>query len=371
MAAARDERPDEILVVGEADRHRAAVLSRGRLVDVMTVPREDAGGIGSLYLGRIVRRIAAMNAAFVEIGLSQPAFLNLAKGTPAEGKPAIVQLVEAPSAGKAARVSTRIAVEGRFLVLLPREKGIAPSRRLGKPDAARLAELIRPLLQPGEGVVLRANARAATAESLATELSTLRRLWQAASARAEGSPPRRLHAEPGLRRILCAFDSGKTRFIFGDTGSARLARAAATTIDPAIADRIEATDEGAALFERGDVAGALAGADEPVVPLPSGGRIAVEATAALVAVDVDSGTGNPDPLATNCEAAAEVARQLRLRELGGTVLIDFIRMPAKGGRDKVERRLAEAVAIDRMAVQLLGWTRGGLFELVRARNLVG
>jgi ribonuclease G len=368
------QHPDEILVVREADRYRAAALAGGRLVDVMTVPRETTGSVGSVYLGRVVRRVPGMNAGFVEIGLDRPAFLNLTRGTPGEGQPVVVQIVEAASPEKAPRVSMRIALEGRFLVLLPREKGIAPSRRLGKADAARLTGTVKPLMQPGEGVVLRERARGATAVLLKAELAALRALWQAAAAQTAGTPPVCVHAESGLRRILCAFAGEATTFVFGDTESARSARAAAATIAPDIADRIEATSEGAALFDRGDAADALAGAEAREVPLPSGGRIVVDAAAALIAVDVDSGGGSVGAdavLATNLEAAGEVARQLRLRELGGTVVIDFIRMAGKGGREKVERRLAEAVAIDRMPVQLLGWTRGGLYELVRGRGTAG
>jgi ribonuclease G len=367
----REAHPDEVLVVAEAGRYRAAALAQGRLVDAMTVPQEAKGSVGSLYLGRVVRRTPGMNAAFVEIGLERPAFLNLTKSTPAEGKPVLVQIVEAASAGKATRVSTRIAIEGRFLVLLPQEKGIAPSRRLHKSDATRLTDLVKPLLQAGEGIVLREKARSATKALLQAELAALRGVSQSASSRSEGAPPLCLHEETGLRRILCAFDDGRMTFTFGDAESARLARMAAASIAPDISGRIQATGEGAGLFDRGDAGDALAGAEVPEVALPSGGRIAIEATAALIAIDVDSagGSGGPETaLATNLEAAAEVARQLRLRELGGTVMIDFIRMAGKGGREKVERRLTEAVAIDRMPVQLLGWTRGGLFELVRGRS---
>lgn len=356
--------PQEILIVAEAERYRAAAVVDGRLADVLTVPRATKGAVGSIYLGRVVRRTPATNGAFIEIGLDKPAFLNLTKSTPDEGKPVVVQVVEAASQGKAPRVSTRIAIEGRFLVLLPWDKGIAPSRRLSKTDATRLTELVKPLLQPGEGIVVREKARRATKAALQEELAALRSLAQAA--RGDGTPPLRLHEESGLRRILCAFDDGRASFVCGDAETARLARAAAATIAPDLAARIAATDDGAALFDRGDVGDALAAAEGPEVGLPSGGRIVIETTAALVAVDVDSGGG--DPLAASLEAAAEVARQLRLRELGGTVMVDFIRMSAKGARDKVERRLAEAVAIDRMPVQLLGWTRGGLFELVRGRT---
>jgi ribonuclease G len=366
---ARD-RISEVLIVAEAERYRAAALAEGRLVDAMTVPREAKGSVGSIYLGRVVRRAAAMNAAFVEIGLDRPAFLNLTKSTPEEGKPVVVQIVEEASPGKAPRVSTRIALEGRFVVLLPQDKGIAPSRRLNKADAARLTDLVKPMLQAGEGIVLREKARGATKAALQAELATLRSMAQAIHR--DGTPPQRLHDEAAPRRILCAFDDGNMTFTFGDRESARLARAAAQTIAPDLAERIQAADEGDGLFDRGDVADALAAAAAREVALPSGGRLAIDATAALVAVDVDSGGASAvAALTTNLEAASEVGRQLRLRELGGTVMVDFIRMAAKGGREKVERRLAEAVAIDRLPVQLLGWTRGGLYELVRGRNTTG
>lgn len=363
----RSATSSEILIVAEAARYRAAAVIDGRLVDAMTVPRDAKGTVGSIYLGRIVRRAPGMNAAFVEIGLERPAFLNVTKSTPEEGKPVIVQVVEAASPGKAPRVSARLTIEGRFLVLLPRDKGIAPSRRLSKTDAAHLSDLVRPLLRMGEGIVLRERARGATKVMLQTELAALRALAQ--TIHGDGTPPLRLHEESGLRRLLCTFDDGAARFVCGDAETARLARAAAATIAPDLASRIEATAEGAALFDRGDVGDVLAAAEAREVALPSGGRIAVEATAALIAIDVDSGsTGAEAAVTTNLEAAAAVALQLRLRELGGTVVIDFIRMGVKGGREKVERRLAEAVAIDRQPVQLLGWTRGGLYELVRGRT---
>lgn len=359
----------EVLVVAGERSYRAAALADGRLVDLMTVPREARGNVGSIYLGRVVRRAAGMNAAFVEVGLDRPALLNLGKRTPEEGRPVRVQLVEAASPGKAPRVSMRIALEGRFVVLLPQEKGIAPSRRLGKADAARLTDIVRPMLAAGEGIVLREKARGAEKATLQAELDTLRVLSEAL--RGDGTPPLCLHEEPGLRRVLCAFDDGKAAFVFGDAESARRAKAAAATIAPDLAGRIEATDEGAALFDRGDVGDALARAEGRDVSLPSGGRIAIETTGALVAIDVDSGSaGTEAALTTNLDAAAEAALQLRLRELGGTVMIDFIRMAGKGGREKVERRLAEAVAIDRLPVHLLGWTRGGLYELVRGRTSI-
>jgi Rne/Rng family ribonuclease len=363
--------PDEILIATEPARYRAAAVARGRLVDVMSVPRREAGGVGSIHLGRVVRRAAGMGAAFVEIGLDRPAFLNLGKDTPAEGKPAAVQIVEEAAGGKAARVATRLALEGRFAVLLPRDKGVAPSRRLDAAAARRLADLARPMLQAGEGLVLRAAAAHAARDDLAAELAALRALWQAIAAKLAGTPPVCAHAEHGLRRILCTFAGDPAaRFVAADAETARLAQRLAATIAPDLAGRIAAADEGAALFDRHGVADALAIADGSEVALPSGGRLTIETTRALSAVDVDSGGGSMAAeavLATNLEAADELARQLRLRELGGPVVVDFIRMQRKGDHDRVRRRLARAVASDRLPVQLLGWTPGGLFELARTR----
>ena len=366
------EAPDEILVATEPGRHRAAAVAKGRLVDVMSVGRSDTGTPGSIYLGRVVRRAAGMNAAFVEIGLDRPAFLNLGKGTPEEGKPVAVQLVEEASGDKAARVSTRLALEGRFLVLLPRDKGVAPSRRLDAAAARRLTDLARPLLQAGEGMVLRAAAANASRDLIAAELATLRALWQMIDAKLAGTPPACAHVEHGLRRILCTFAGDPAAaFSFADAAAARTAQRLAATIAPDLARRIAVADEGGALFDRHDVADALAIAEGREVGLPSGGRLTIEATRALTAIDVDSGGGSTAAeaaLAANLEAASEVARQVRLRELGGPVVVDFIRMQRKGDHDKVRRRLAEAVASDRLGVQLLGWTPGGLFELTRART---
>lgn len=366
--------PDEILIATEEERYRAAAIADGELVDVMSVPRRESGTVGSIYLGRVLRHAAALNGAFVEIGLDRPAFLNLGKGTPGEGKPVVVQIVEEESSGKGARVSTRIALEGRFLILLPRDKGLAPSRRLDEKSRTRLSALLKTLLKPEEGLVIRAGAAMASLEGIAAELDALRGLWSAIAGTPEGSPPLCAHAEHGLRRILCTFGARPdARFIFAQDLAMRAALRIAATIGPDLPARIGRAEEGDALLDRYGVGDMLDIAGGREVALPSGGRLTIETVTALTAVDVDSGAGSAAPdavLSTNLEAAGEIARQLRLRELGGPVVIDFIRMQRKGDHEKVRRRLAEAVAFDRFPVQLLGWTQGGLFELNRARAYV-
>lgn len=361
---------DEVLVQTEPDRYRAVAVGGGRPVDAMSVPRRSAGTVGSIYVGRVLRHAGGMNGAFVDIGLGRPAFLNLEKGTPSEGKAVAVQLVEEESPGKGPRVSMRMAIEGRFLVLLPGRKGIAPSRRLDAKDRERLVGLLEPCLH-GEGVIVRAAASQAEPSALAGELDALRRLWQDAAGRLHGTPPLCAHAEHGLRRLLCTFGGAPAvRFVFAEPEAAHLARRLAATVALELGQRIAVAEEGRALFDRHGAADALAIAEGREVPLPSGGRMSVESTAALTAIDVDSGAASTGPetaLTTNLEAAAEIGLQLRLRELGGPVVIDFIRMSRRGDHERVRRRLTQSVESDRLAVQVLGWTQGGLFELSRAR----
>ena len=361
---------DEVLVQTEAERYRAVAVSGGRPVDAMSVPRRSTGTVGSIYVGRVVRRAGGMNGAFVDIGLDRPAFLNLEKGTPDEGKAVAVQLVEGESPGKGVRVSMRIALEGRFLVLLPNRKGVAPSRRLEEKERKRLAELLEPRLH-GEGIIIRAAASRAEPSALAEELDVLRRLWHDIAGRLNGAPPLCAHAEYGLRRLLCAFGGAPAaRFVFAEPEAMRQARSLASTVAPELGQRMAVAEEGGGLFDRYGIADALAIAEGREVPLPSGGKMSIESTAALTAIDVDSGSGSIGPdaaLATNLEAAGEIGLQLRLRELGGPVVVDFIRMSRRGDHERVRRRLAQSVESDRLAVQVLGWTQGGLFELNLAR----
>jgi Rne/Rng family ribonuclease len=204
-----------------------------------------------------------------------------------------------------------------------------------------------------------------------SEFDALRKLWGEIERRLDGSPPLCAHAEHGLRRVLCAFGGDPDlRFVFADPESAGLARALAKTVAPGFESRIAVAEEGGALFDRHGIGDAIALAEGREVPLPSGGRLSIEGTSALTAIDVDSGGGAAGPeaaLTTNLEAATEIALQLRLRELGGPIVVDFIRMSRKGDQERVRCRLTEAVESDRMAVQVLGWTQGGLFELSRAR----
>ncbi len=369
-----EEAPEDVLVTTEGAHYRAVALAAGRPTDVLTAPVETRGAVGSIYVGRVVRHMPGLKAAFVEIGLDRPAFLNLDKTTPPAGKPALVQIVESAEGDKAPRLSRRIALMGRYLILLPYERGVVVSRRLDQKIQANLGGYIRKLVHEG-AVIVRAAAARADGDTLAGECVALQALWTEIAARTEATPPACVHVEHPLRRLLRELGRGpKTCFIFDDAEAARIAREVAPTLGPDLAARIETAPAGTGVLDRDGIAEALASVEAREVPLATGGRLTIERTAALTAIDVDTGPGSADPRAvveTNLEAARETARQLRLRDIGGLVVIDFIRMPGRTDRNRVLATLQRAVDSDPRRVQVLGWTAAGLVELIRSRADAG
>jgi ribonuclease G len=359
-------RVDEVLVESSGDRLRAAVIAGGRLVDLLAEPRDRAGRPGNVHLGRVVRVMENLGAAFLDIGLADTVLLDRGKARLAEGQTLLVQIVEPPAGTKGARVSQRIALSGRGVMLLPGARGITASRRLPRDIAQRLVELAAGLKQADEGLILRTAAADAAGEAIAAEIAALRATWSDIAARAErATAPGCLHAEDALVVLLRDVAGlAPRRIVFDDRGCLRAARGHAGRLYPELADRLEFADD--PLFDRYDVADALAASAEPRVPLMSGGMITVETTAALTAIDVDVGAG-PGPLATNLEAAPEIARQLRLRDVGGLIVVDFVRMGARDESERVLAALRRAVANDRVKLQVLGWTAAGLVELIRPR----
>lgn len=361
---------DEVLVETGVRSLRAAALAGGALVDLADLPRRSADAPGSIYKGRVVGRALGIRGAFIEIGLDRPALLDLASGetAPAEGTAVDVQVIEAAFRSKGCRVSRRLALEGGYVVLLPGGKGVSVSRRIGSADTReRLQELVRHLKRPGEGVIVRRAAALVDDKALAAELARLQALSaRLAAALAEATPPACVHDEgDGLTQLLRRYAAAR-RFVFDDPAMARLAArtAAALGLHAAID-----SESGGKLFERPGVGDVMASASLPEVALPSGGRIVIDVGTALTAIDVDTaaGEGADILLRTNLEAAAEIGRQLWLRDIGGVVVVDFLKTPAASARARIEAALRQAVAGDRIAIELLGWTRAGLFEMIRPR----
>lgn len=361
---------DEILIESTGPSLRAAAVAGGELVEFAEEPRRREGAPGSLYVGRVLRHVAALRGAFVDLGLEKPALLDVNKDVPSEGSIVTVQVVETAAGDKGARVSRRLALEGCYVVFIPGGKGISVSRRVnGEGARRRLQEAAAAGKRAGEGLVVRAAAWGADARAVAAEIASLRRRWRVIAGALKNAQPPACIADDGdgLVRLLRRF-AAAPRFVFDDRALARMAERAAARLG--LSPAVEA-EEGARLFERHGIADILASAQLTELTLPSGGRLHVETAAAVTAIDVDSASavnGADAALLTNLEAAVEIGRQIRLRDLGGVIVVDFLKTPARTTRGRVEAALRRALAPDPVPVQLLGWTRAGLFEIIRTRT---
>lgn len=368
---------DELLIEATPQRVRAAAIVDGGLVDFHAAPRRRVGATGSIYLGRVSRRASAMGAAFVDIGLARPAVLELVGAALPQGATIVVQIVEEGRDDKGARVTRRVGLPGRLVVLLPDGKGVAVSKRFAGANRRTIKEEASRALGQGLGAIVRERATRARPGAIADELALLVSRWtQIAELRARSSVPSCLvDTGDGLAEALDEFAAADPRrIIANDRAAAHALVALAEERYPELTQRIEAAREGEALFDRYDVASVLAAAEDKLIPLPSGGRIIIEPTAALVAIDVDSGaaaTSAGGAVAVNIEAAAALALQVRLRDLCGLIAIDFIRMPRQTERMRVLNALTAAAAPDRRAPRILGFTGAGLVEMIRSRSRQG
>jgi ribonuclease G len=356
---------DELLVAPAGDGAGAASLRaiaiRGGRADDAALLEAGPEAVGAVHRGRVVRVVPGLRAAFVEIGGPRPALLDIGRAAPEAGSVITVQIVERAAGDKAARVSRRIALAGRWVVALAGGRGIAWSRRADAVQAKALAAGLR--APPHAGLLLRRGAE--DAARVAAEATVLGE--QAAAIASDAGPQHCLVPGDPIAALFAEFAASPIGTIaVGDGVLARRITAFAAARYPDLATRIAAAD--ADVLERHGAADALS--DAPEVRLAGGGRIAIERTAALVAIDVDSGerAGRDAIVATNRAAGAEAARQMRLRDLGGLIAIDFIRMDNDpNSRRALQALLAREVARDRRPVDVLGFTAGGVCEVVRGR----
>lgn len=365
----------EVLIECKGGRLRAASLAGDELLEVVTERLKAPDAPGSIYVGRVLGRAPALRATFVDIGLERPALLDVRDDMPREGTTLPVQVIESAFGDKGARVSRRLAVEGRFAVMLPGGKGLAVSSRIASAKRRRqLQEAAGPLKRPGDGLIVRAAAERASAQDLDADVCRLRAAWaDVERALPAAAPPACvLDSSDGLARLLRRLITADVpRLIFDDPLLARRARATAERLFGVTPD-VDVEAQSGVLFDRHGIGDVLASLETSVIRLPSGGRMTIEQTAAVVAIDVDTADatalGAEAPLRTDLEAAAEIGRQTRLRDLGGVIVIDFVRLTERGQRARVEAALRRAAAFDRVAIQLLGWTAAGLFEMIRPRG---
>jgi ribonuclease G len=358
---------------------RAGLLEDGRLLESDQLDEPGADPQGDIVLGRVRKVDRDLGAAFVDCGYAADAFLGArdARHLPgvgrdrqiermvSEGQGVLLQVRQGPAAGKAARVTGDIALVGPYLVYRPRRRGITLSARLERTPAAAGQQARAQALFPDAGVIVRSAAPRATDAELLAELARLRGRWARIEAAASAAtPPARLDGvdDPLHRLLLERLAPDLERIVVGDRASLARARNWLAEWQPGMTLRLESVPDA---FEATGAAEQLEEALQPVVPLPGGGSLIIQSTAALTAIDVNGG-GRP-ALDANLIAAREIARQLRLRRIGGTVVVDFIDLPARGARARVVAALRAAVADDPAPVQVYQMARFGLVEISRKR----
>jgi ribonuclease G len=359
---------------------RTGLLEDGRLVEVDLLDEASEDPRGAILLGRVRRVDRELGAAFVDCGLAADAYLGArdarflagaGRDDPiermlSEGQGVLVQVRHGPAAGKAVRVTGDIALVGVCLVLRPRRSNVALSTRLERTPVAAEQRARALALFPDTGVTLRHAAPLASDAELIAELARLQDRWAQIEVAAKArTPPARIHAgdDPLHRFLLERVAPDLERVVVGDQASLVRARTWLEQWLPALSDRlVSAADP----FEATGTAEQLEKALQPNVPLAGGGSLIIQPTAAFTAIDVN-GAGRR-ALEANLAASREVARQLRLRRIGGTAVVDFIDLPTRAARARLLSALRDAVAADPAPVQVFAMSRFGLVEISRKRT---
>ena len=380
---------DEIMCSVVPGEVRAAFLSEGRLLDLLIERDGGAGRVGEVFLGRVQRVIPGMGAAFVDLGIGRDGFLPASDARRGreerdiaalvtEGEAILVQVTKDAVGDKGPALTANVTIAGRLLVYAPFQDTVAVSHRIS--DAAergRLTAAVEAVAEAGEGFVLRTAAEGVEAEALQADVAEVRARWreiEAARDQAEAPAQLRVELDTVPRILRDHVRQGVERVLIDDADSCAAARGFAQAHLPEIAGLVEHHAGPEPLFARYGLEDEIEGALWPRVTLPSGGGIVIETVEALTAVDVNTarntgrGRQRETILETNLEAAAEIAHQVRLRNLAGRIVIDFISMEESEDRASVLAALRDAFAGDPQPVRIGGFTSLGLAELTRRRG---
>ena len=381
---------EEILINVTPQETRVAIVAAGVVQELLIERAASRGLVGNIYMGKVARVLPGMQSAFVEIGLTRAAFLHVAdirdhkdqpiEKTLAEGQPILVQVVKDPIGSKGARLSTQVSIAGRLLVYLPKDPHIGISQKIEDENGrAALRERLRELLPADErgGYILRTLAETASEEELRADLAYLRHLWQTIHERSAGAEaPKLLYQDLSLaQRVLRDMVNVETTRVLVDSRENFQKLAAfSERYMPQVRARLEHYSGERPLFDLYNVETEIERALSRRVELKSGGYLMIDQTEALTTIDVNTGgyvgSRNFDDTVfkTNLEAAQTIARQLRLRNLGGIIIVDFIDMDSAEHRHAVLEELRRAMARDRTRVTLNGFTALGLVEMTRKRT---
>jgi len=391
---------EDVLVNVTPRETRVAITASGVVQELLVERAASLGLVGNVYVGRVARVLPGMQSAFVEVGLERAAFLHVAdiwghgRSSPkdgedalqpierllAEGQPVLVQVVKDPIGTKGARLSTQISLAGRFLVYLPNDPHIGISQKIEDESGRQLLrERLRELVPADEkgGFIVRTLAEAASDEELRADIDYLRHLWSVIRERSLGAPPPvRLYQDLSLaQRVLRDMvGAGTGRVVVDSRETFHKLSAFAQTYMPNVAAKLEHYTGERPLFDFHNVEPEIEKALSRRVDLKSGGTLVIDQTEALTTIDVNTGgfVGNRNfddtVFKANLEAAQAIARQLRLRNLGGIIIVDFIDMESLEHRAAVLEELKRALARDRMRVTVNGFTALGLVEMTRKRT---
>lgn len=379
---------EELLINVSDDEIRAAIVDDGALAEVVIERAGSESLVGSIYLGRVRRLMPGVEAAFVDIGTERAGFLPLRPPrsdaaappppAPTEGETVCVQVTRDAVGRKGAQLSRRLSLAGRLVVLMPGSDGVSVSRMIAdEAERDRLIGIMADVAGPDERYIVRTAAEGAGRDELQADAEYLRALWvDLAAARENAEAPALLHGElDPLQRILRDHAHERMAAVrFDDSIALGAAREFCRRFMAGVEARLALHDGDAPLFDLYDIDGAIEDALDSRVGLPSGAGIVIESTEAFTAVDVNSGAAAIEAgaeqaaLSVNLEAAAEIARQLRRRNIGGLVVVDFIDMEQDESWQRLEDALAGAVARDRTPIRVVGRTGAGLIELTRRRR---
>ncbi|WP_082499272.1 MULTISPECIES: Rne/Rng family ribonuclease [unclassified Rathayibacter] len=395
---ARREAVDRVMVVrSQQESIRIGVLEDGVLAEHYVARSQEASLIGNVYLGRVQNVLPSMEAAFVDIGRGRNAVLYSGEvdwdaannaGGPRRielalkpGDRVLVQVTKDPIGHKGARLTSQISLPGRYLVYVPNGSMNGISRKLPDTERARLKKILKEVLPENVGVIVRTAAEGATEEQLTVDVERLTAQWTALSEKAAtGTAPALLHSEPDLliKIVRDVFNEDFEKMVIAGDDARETIELYLSQVAPDLLERVEVYSGDEDAFDAFRITEQIEKALERKVWLPSGGSLVIDRTEAMTVVDVNTGKfvgsgGNLEETVTknNLEAAEEIVRQLRLRDIGGIIVVDFIDMVLESNRDLVLRRLVECLSRDRTKHQVAEVTSLGLVQMTRKKLGLG
>lgn len=395
---ARREAVDRTMVVRSKDgKIQIGVLEDKILVEHYVAKSSEASLIGNVYLGKVQNVLPSMEAAFVDIGRgrnavlysgevdwelaetgNQPRRIELALKS---GDTVLVQVTKDPVGQKGARLTSAVSLPGRYLVYVPNGSMNGISRKLPETERTRLKRILKEILPEDAGVIVRTAAEGATEEQLTLDVQRLQKQWEEIQKKvAKSQAPLLLHSEPDLliKIIRDVFNEDFQKLVISGDDAREAIEGYLAAVAPDLQERVENFTGERDIFDEYRIGEQIYKALERKVYLPSGGSLVIDRTEAMTVVDVNTGKfvgsgGNLEETVTknNLEAAEEVVRQLRLRDIGGIIVIDFIDMVLENNRDLVQRRLMECLSRDRTKHQVAEVTSLGLVQMTRKKLGIG